>query len=261
MNCQSVQRQILASEHPDRLEPEVERHLAGCPACREVQRSLLRIEAALPTLPIPPSAGPVILFRTLVYPVIDTTGSGRFVPRPPKEQRERSGPRRLRESSRQKLALAFALAASLLVFAIGWWAWPHGHLSVESVRMVRYRHDRDDGFRMARTPRERVETLALLGDALIEEVRLTDDLVRLGELARVYQHLVENDLLAEAARIPTADRSELLHSVANRLSQTESEASRLASEQPHRARQLRVIARSARKGDVRLRALAGPARG
>jgi hypothetical protein len=256
MNCQSIQSLILASEHPDRLAPEVERHLARCPACREVQQSLLRIEADIPTLPVPPSGGPVILFRTLVNPVIDTTGSGRFVPRPDR-------PRRLSEASRQKLALAFALAASLLVFAIGFWAWPRGLVPFERdahARDTNYVRQRDEWLQKARTPRQRVEVLAKLGDNLIRRVRETEDAVLTKELAEAFQRLVEEDLLAEAALIPMADRPELLNPVADQLRQAESEASRLAAEQPRRAEHLTLIARSARKGDVRLRTLAGSLR-
>jgi hypothetical protein len=254
MNCQSIQHLILASEHPDRLAPEVEQHLARCPACRKVQQSLLRIEADLSALPVPTSGGPVILFRTLVYPVIDTTGSGRYVPRPDRT-------RRLSEASRQKLALAFALAASLLVFAIGFWAWPRGLLSLEQRALADYTRERDQWLQKAQTPRQRVEALADFSDELIQRVLHTSDLDRLGELATKYQRLVEKDLLEEAARIPAAERPELLHAVADRLAKTESEASRLAAAIPRRAEHLKRIAGSARESDVRLRALAGPMRG
>ena len=47
MNCEEIQRRLLALTEPVRPTPVVQGHLDECPACLEVQRRLVQIEQPL----------------------------------------------------------------------------------------------------------------------------------------------------------------------------------------------------------------------
>jgi hypothetical protein len=245
MNCQSVQSQILSGASPERLSPEVIQHLRDCADCRLWHARLVRVERALPEVPVPPSHGPGELLRQLLEP------QGHPV---------RPSSARLREWGRQKVALAFALAASLLVFALGFWVWPH-HADSE-FRPDSYLARRNQYLGQAHTHGDRVVVLANFADDLLRQARTLEDEARLKEVEQSFIRLVRRDLLDYARRVPPEERRTVLNEVANRLRNSESEASRLAADLVgHRADSLRAIARAARAGDEQLRALVPAAQG
>jgi hypothetical protein len=93
----------------DALEPSeqaaVERHLAGCPECRERARELQALAARLPgALAAASSLQPPEALREQVLAAVDASER-------PRASRRRSLPRR---------ALAIALAAALPALAVGW---------------------------------------------------------------------------------------------------------------------------------------------
>ena len=55
MNCQHCQRRLMSIEKPAYAEPLVAAHLTECASCREFQRLLLRVEANVRRVPVPPS--------------------------------------------------------------------------------------------------------------------------------------------------------------------------------------------------------------
>jgi hypothetical protein len=260
MNCQSIQRHILASEQLDRLPANLARHLSDCDDCRAWHRRLLGIERSLPALPVPPSRGPGALIQQILEAQQAEPGSGQA------PSRQLSEASRLREWGRQKLAFAFALAASLLLLALGWWAWPHREISPhEAVARAdrRYEERRDLRLREAFTPRQQVAVLANFADDLLREALAIKDQTQLTETVHAYDRLVRNDLIEYAGRIPAQERLAVLDPVADRLRHGESEASRLlaAEQNGPRADSLRAIALAAREGDRQLRALVRAAAG
>src|SRR4051794_32252883 len=120
MNCAAIQRSLLSCERPEQPPLEVCRHLVGCDACRDCQRRLVEVEQQLPLLPVPPSTGREAFVARVRAGEVPVAGRSGVLPlwlqrsRPP-----------LKERGLKKLALAFALAAALSAFALGWWAWPH----------------------------------------------------------------------------------------------------------------------------------------
>jgi hypothetical protein len=253
MNCTTVRQHLLASERPDRPVPVLAAHLAGCPVCRSWHRRLVRLEQDIPHLPVPPSSPPAALLERVLHG-------------PPPGQliaptyTLRANPDAVREGGRQKLALAFAMAASLVVFALGWWAWPRQEaVQPISPRLVRYLQDRNIYQEKARTPQERVVRLADLADKYMKEASGNKTRPeQLADLAFCFEQLGRN-LLEYAEEVPDTDRAVLLR-VSARLSQLESTATQLAVEWEtgHRAsaRSLRQIAAVARDVDLKLMKLA-----
>jgi hypothetical protein len=206
---------------------------------------------------VPPSEGPGELIRQILEASrADPArqGSGK----PPRFPWQAN---RLREGGRQKLALAFALATALLIFALGWWVCLYQLPAPVPNPHSRYSAQREARLRKAHTARESVAALADFADDLLEQVCETKDQVRLAELTQDYNRLIPGDLLDQARRVPLEQRPAILSAVADRLRQTESKASRLAAEGGPGSESLRSIARAAREGDRQLRTLVEEGRG
>jgi hypothetical protein len=113
MNCEEARRQIL--EQPDplaELEPEVQRHLEGCPGCRALRDDLGRVRGALGGVPLPglPAGFELSLRRRLEQVAAQAQAGSREAPRPGQGR-----PRRLR-----RVGLA---AAAVLLVAVGVALW------------------------------------------------------------------------------------------------------------------------------------------
>src|SRR5262245_48656086 len=52
MNCNNVQQRLLASTDPARVPASVQPHLTECAACRDWHARLVRIEHAVPLVPV-----------------------------------------------------------------------------------------------------------------------------------------------------------------------------------------------------------------
>jgi hypothetical protein len=262
---------LLSAEQPDQPAAEIKGHLAQCPACRAWQRRLVQIERHIPLMPVPPSTTKdEFLGRILGTPPSEAPQPA-VVERPPIAERPpvwrsslASGPK---ERGRQKLSLAFSLAATLLVFALVWWAWPHP-TPPQSVAVHPTQQQLDQKKleeRLARvlhveTAQERLVKLADLAEEVHGEARkMMDNAERLDQWARFYVRVVSENLMEEAGRLPRADRPGLLEKIANRLKETESNATRLATtlkvRAPKSAASFDHIAFAARKGQQDLREL------
>jgi hypothetical protein len=250
MNCSTLRRNLLSRECPEALGTAEARHLADCPGCRVWHRRLVRLEQLLPLVAVPPCPVPSSLLE------LRPGSAGRvLVPAPP------SGRSRKLEGSRQKLALAFSLAASLAVFTLGWWAWPALPPQARPVAADPYVTQRDQRVTRLATPSLRAAALADLADDFLAEVRLKgNDPARVGVLAGHFDRLVREDLFVQVQLVAPADRRAVASSLSRRLGQVESEASRLAVEWEKRhtrcVASLRRIAASAREADRKLRLLA-----
>jgi hypothetical protein len=248
MNCSTLRRNLLAADHPSEPSPPEKGHLAACPVCSKWHGRLVRLERHLPALLVPACPVPLDLLAQIRTPSI------RF----PGRVRPAGHPRNL-QGGRQKLALAFSLAASLAIFAVGWWAWPR----VQPDRPIAavsdtYQKQRDAKIDRASTPAERAGALADLADDWLAEARQKPhDSARLAVLAGHFERLVREDLMHYVLQVSPGERRILAKDLARRLGGLESEASRLAVEwQSHHANSvasLHRIAASAREADRRLR--------
>jgi hypothetical protein len=258
MSCDATRRQLLSAEHPDRPPPALRPHLAECASCRDWLSNLSEIELRVPYLPVPPSdSAKARLLKLLREPPL-VPESMRVVPpvlpfTPPKERGLR------------KLSVALALAAAVVLFAVGLSAWPRHGVAPEPVAAVRtdtvtrMRELREQRVAKAQTPRQRVEILAEFADDLLQGARDPNALPsfeRLDMLAQLYEETVREKLLNEARGVPAPERRSLLPLLAGELGRIESEFERLAAAAPDESAPLRRIAAAARDGDRQLRQLA-----
>jgi hypothetical protein len=264
MSCEVTRRELLTADHPNRPPVALRPHLSECAACRAWLRHLVTIESRISQLPIPSSVGAK---ANLLHQLRELPGAGSsvrvVVPElpfiPPKERGLR------------KAAFAVALAAAVVVLAIGLSLWPRHAPVAEPAVAARTSAEtaawlnslRDARLAQAQSPRQRVELLAEFADSLLREARQTDTLPgadRLELLAKVYLDTIQDKLLTQAreyARLASAEeRQALLPRLAGELARTESEFERLAADAPDSsATSLRLIAAAARDGDKKLREL------
>ena len=119
MNCDTLHRRLLGLERPELPPPELRSHLAGCAACREWHRHLVEVERQAAGLPVPPPVRKDVFLARLAASAPASADRGARLAlngraHPPRPDRERA---------RTKMALAFAMAAGLLVVALGAWVW------------------------------------------------------------------------------------------------------------------------------------------
>lgn len=261
MNCTVLQRRLLSCEHPEQPDSELKSHLAHCPSCLAWQRRLARMERDIRHLPVPHSTAKEQLLQRLL---------GTVSPRPPIADPATlwrtslaPGPK---ERGFRKLAVAFALAASLLVFAFAWWSWPHNpHTQSDLVQQEQNRFQARLEERLTKnlrrqTPKERVLGLAKLAEEVHGEARgLVNNSERLEQWAQFYVRIVGEQLLEQARQLPPKERPVVFESIALSLRETESRASRFASRlqdvAPRSAASFKQIALASRKGEQDLRAL------
>lgn len=241
MNCSTLRRNRLAADSPATLPPLEARHLVACPACSAWHGWLVRLEQRLPALPVPSCPVPADLIAQI------HTSRPRLV----------GHPRNL-QGGRQKLALAFSLAASLAVFAVGWWAWSQFPPERPVAVADSYQKQLHDRIVNAKTPAARAGALADLADEWLAEARQKpDDPARLAVLAGHFDRMVHEDLIRQVRQVAPGERGRLASDLARRLGQVESEASRLAVEwkgsHANSVASLQRIAASAGEAGRRLR--------
>jgi hypothetical protein len=167
-----------------------------------------------------------------------------------------------RERGLRKLSVAFTLAASLLVFALAWWSWPHNPVALpDSTRYEQAKlEQRLSSSLLVDTPKECVVRLAKLAEEIHGEARaLVDNSERLEQWSQFYSRVVGEHLIAQARQLTPEDRQAVLADIASRLANAESEATRLATQckitAPRSAAAFQKIALVSQKGERNLREL------
>ena len=265
MICEVTRRQLLTAERPERPPPAVRPHLAECSSCRDWLHNLTEVEARVPLIPVPPSDdAKAQLLRQLREPLPVHESLRVVAPElpftPPKERALR------------KAAVAVALAAAVVLFAVGLSFWPRHPAAPQDVVAAEkkpadvaksMREVRDQRVAKAQTPRSKVGVLASFADDLLRDARNPDALPPadwLEQVAKLYEETVQDELLKEARTLAPDDRRKLLPGLANELGRTESEFQRLAAGASEAsAGHLRRIAAAARESDRQLRQLAADA--
>jgi hypothetical protein len=225
-------------------------------------RNLTEIEARIPHLPVPSSTSAKARLLKQVREAPLVPPSLRVVApalplTPPKERGLR------------KAAVAVALAAAVVMFAIGLSLWPRhppaGQTGSPPERATvdpkKWREAlRDERVARAPTPQQKVEVLVAFADELLHEARNPDALPpaeQLEVLASVYEDTVRKELMRHAQAIFPAEQRAFLPRIASELGRTESEFSRIAASAPaDTAKHLRRIASIAHEGDLQLREIA-----
>jgi len=258
MICPKIQQVLLMSDRPDQPAADVRAHLADCAACRGLQRRLFDVEQQIPLLPVPAS--------TRRDGFLQQIRQGNVLPEPTVSPSELwlGSHRPTKERGLLKLAMSLALAASLLLFALGWWVWPHStnnHVRPADPLVVR-QQDRDHRLAKAQTPRERVQVLADLAKGLHDEARQLAGKSNPEELrvvAQFYREVVlsgHDNLLKQARQLSPKERT-MLEGVAEDLGNAESDLLGLAEREVEEgaAAPLREIAVAARESHDQLRQL------
>lgn len=260
MNCTVIQRRLLSAEQPEQPSSDIKSHLAQCPSCRAWQRRLVQMERLIAQVPVPPSTAKEQFLQRLVGPRRpDTVRPAIADPAILWRSRLIPGPK---ERGLRKLSLAFAMAASLLVFALAWWMWPHHPLpQPDLVQIEQSKLDQrlSNSLRVD-TAKERVLRLAKLAEEVHGEARgLVDQSERLEQQARFYARIIGKHLLEQAQQLPPEERADVLKGIAMRLQTMESDASRFAAQlqraSPRSAKAFRQIADASQKGERDLRVL------
>jgi hypothetical protein len=281
MNCEALHSRLLGSEKPDRLTAELAAHLKTCAACRKWQRRLVHLERNVALLPVAPAPrGKAEFVRQFVAAELEPLSAEREAP-----SESTNGVTTVQTWKFEKLAaalrsslqapratlnafpaparrrIAAVLAASLLLLAFGLWInsptspftpKPPDPLLASVV-------ERDLCLAAAKSPSERVETLADLADDLQGSTRSLinhgqpDDLKALAEL---YEQVVRDGIVAQASSLSPGEKARLLKGIAQRLADAGDEAEKLIKVLPESsAAPLNIIVRAARDGDRELRKL------
>jgi hypothetical protein len=236
MICKDVQLRLLSSERPDLPPVDLKGHLVTCASCRALHRRLVRLEQQLPLLPVPPAPVPAALLSK----ILDAPKPVEAPAEAPILIRQRPKLVLIKERGLRKLALAFALAAAMVVFAIGWWAWPHAGPGPLPDTNVAYQWKQEFDQRVTQldkevgTPSERVKIVADLEVKLrgqVETLALANDRDGLAQLAGDYCRLIRDHLLKIAPTVPVDLRQGVLQDVVKVLVLAESEFKRKASDE------------------------------
>jgi len=251
MNCTALRRRLLAAERPDRADADAARHLTDCAACRAWRDRLLRVERQLPQLPVPAADAARLAFRERFLGAAPPS-------EPPLVRATLPGPTPPRERGLRKLAVAMALAAALLLLAVGFALWPHNQPADapagNDAELAARQQKRDQRLAAARTPRQRVEVLADIADELRSEalaVAPADRPRKLRALTRFYREVVGDNLPAYAGKLSGQERAAVIEDVARRLLEANSQLEQAGGGDDA----LHELAVAARDGHDRLRAL------
>jgi hypothetical protein len=232
MKCHLIQTYLLGVEKPGQPPADVQAHLTACAACREWQRQLAQLEQNVGLLPVPASTGKADLLRRLrSEPFAGGVYRGRN-----------------KERGLQKLSVATALAAGLLLFTFGLWVWqrepprkaPTGYALVAGLMQRNLRMA--PGGELAK----RIETLADVADDLQGETRLLARVAPaedLEALTRMYERVVREGIEKLALKLPAGQGRQVLEPIRERLAQPggEAAASPAAVERARQFRRNRVL--------------------
>lgn len=275
MNCNTIRSRLLEMEDPGQPTEAVRAHLRECAACDAWQRRLVQIERNAARLPVPLSTGRAAVVQRILSPdSLNATATTETVRSPtrstlPDEQPFAIGSElQVRysgagrgavvhdpQTARRRLVVGAAIAAAGLLLVLSSWLIvrkPAGEPGVASrpkavpdplvARLV----DRDLKLAAAQEPKDRVQTLAEIADDIRGE---TSNLVNHAEadelmhLARLYDRVVRDGVIAQARTVPLADREGVLGAIADQLARTWHEAETAAQDSP-----MGVIAKAAHEG-------------
>jgi hypothetical protein len=281
MNCEALHSRLLGSERPDRLTADVSAHLKTCAACRKWQRRLVHLERNVALLPVAPAPrGKAEFVRQFIAAeleplspeceVFSESTNGVTTIQVWKFEKLASA---LRSSLRVPRAtlnafpaparrrIAAVLAASLLLLAFGLWINSPTSLFAPKPPdpLLASVVERDLRLAAAKSPSERVETLADLADDLQGSTRTLIDAGQpddLKALADLYEQVVRDGIVLQAKSLPPEEQARLLEGIADRLVAAGDEAENRAKVLPESsAAPLNIIIRAARDGDRNLRKL------
>lgn len=231
MNCELVQRRLLAAESPEQPPADVRRHLAACPACRAWQRRLAQAEQQLPHLATPPSERKA----RVVHLILNAPNTAAHARTGAGYGRTPWSNTTARERGLRKAALAIAMAAALVVFALAWWlaGQPTPAPQPQTHPVIAALNTEVAGLTAESPPgsRQRVEKLADFADRFVQQdvAAAQNDPGKLRQMAIFYTAFMPEQLVASVRRAdPQLSRDQML-ALVDRLNRADSMLSTLAS--------------------------------
>jgi hypothetical protein len=263
MNCATIRNRILALTDPAVMPDAVRQHVEECSACKTWHTLSVQVDTAVAAMSYPESDGKAkrqLMSQFEAQPVAAKKPSPAKVVTKPTVQ-----PAAPRQPLGERLARMWPLglvAAAVLVGAIAWaifggksnddqtQAKAPADPMLKDVVVAKVELDR------AGSAPERMKALAKLADTLHDEAR-TLARITPGEdmtsLASMYRQVVQQGLVPQARELSDQERKATLPKYAERLSEAEQEANRLAEEVPVGSKdQLKEIAEVARAGRIEL---------
>ena len=263
MTCDTVRNKLIALPDPRRLPAALRGHVGGCDGCTALADELVKLDAVLAALPVPP-ADPAVKERFLL--ALDDAGP--IITRVPTLPRRDSGVSlpALLDRGRWRYPAGLAAGVALAVGG-GWWA---NRPPAPAPAEVVVRHDllgREVKHLVALTrtndPRARLTELVGVAETLNAEARQmyliagTDEMT---DLQRLFDKAVAKGVVPQAERLPVglpaADRVAALTTAQTALATVETEATGLAGRAPEHTRPMLVrMATTAKTARARLDAL------
>jgi hypothetical protein len=269
MTCDTARNRLMGLPDPAAVPAALASHLQACPGCQAWHQLLSRVEGAIVALAPPASSG-----RAKQKLIEQFRGAAPSVPTPASKARKskplpvpsatvQPAPER-RPSVGERLARlwpASLVAAALLVGVLVWSSFrgkTDGPTMVaappdpflEKMVMAKVKLD---------TAPDRAGRLAVL-DGLATDIRSEAKAIsmitpgaEMDSLARMYDRVVTDGLVAHARDLPAPERRAKLDKYIQHLAEAEQEANQLAAAAPPGSdRPLREIAKSAEKGRIAL---------
>jgi hypothetical protein len=250
MNCQHVQRRLLAAERPEQVGADLKRHLAECPSCLALQGRIVQLESDLPHLPVPVSTRRAAFVANFVQQTPAELPASDRPTLPLVKLDRRATP--VKERGHRKLAVALAVAACLAFLAVGLFAYQMApdkpFESVSNFKVIK-----NVRVATAKEPRDKADAVMSVADEVGDAVRKLakakdGDSKEMTALAKLYRdQLLGGEFEQYVRSVPNDQfRRTTLTRLADRLQQTDSEFTNLVNSSRADAKQpLREIASAA----------------
>lgn len=259
MNCSAAQRCLFELERPSQPSDAVRAHLASCADCRAYQRRIVELERSVAQLPVPDSSAA----RSAFVRKLREEGFEPWRPELISFEAAKPSPRwQVRERGKRKLAMASALAAGLVLLAMGVWAWKH----LEPEPAVKKKTPSlDEMWALLKIPRPatdeaRVQVLGVAAEGLFDESRKQcqqSNTAKLEEVADLLVLVVATGLPEEAESVSPGSRETVLKPIMGQLLTMEEKAKVIAGTVPDAcAPSFRKIVEAAQEGRLKLGKLA-----
>ena len=269
MNCEHVRKQLLALEDPQRVPENLRAHVIGCSTCGKLVGQVARLDDLISRLPHPkpmPTVKAAFLNR-LQAPVADASPDPLSFTEPGFSQPRKY--RRLRPGTREwRIAATLSgLAAGIMVAAVVWSGVNAKRGSGDKREETAVRHEllkKEVGHLVALAQADSPSKRMTIRSQIATEFRSEASTVyraapadEMAALAKMYEKAVRDGIVPQAEQLPhyisTAERRDLLSVVTKKLTETEIEAERLASQAPPQSQpSLKRIAQTAREGRTKL---------
>jgi len=259
MKCSTLQSKLLALPDPAQVPEALQAHLNACPTCRAWHRALVQVEAAIASLPVPPSDGQAkaALLRKLQSTPEPEPVALAFRPATARPQAAPT-PANPFKAFVERYWPAAAIAATLLIATIAFLSLGHKQPEVVQTlppdpllaKLVQYNLT----LASADSADKRIDTLSREAADLHHEMvdlAMIDTGDGLQKLNQLYVNVVNDIVAKHATEVHGPQGDKILERIAAQLAQEGQTANELAAERlvpPHAVGPLQDAGKIARQG-------------